>query len=187
MNDDALTRDFDDRSMFREWLERNHASPDGVWIVFTKGSRSFTANDALEEAICFGWIDGQMKSIDGACYKKYFSPRKSKAKWSEKNTALFEKLRSQGKVTEYGMAAFRAPEAPRGAVDKDAMNRSNIEALKTALKGENDALESFENVAPSRQRQMAGFYADAKGEATREKRKARIVDALKAGYKGMLY
>lgn len=187
MNDDALTQEFDDRSMFRKWLEKNHASPEGIWIAFTKGSRSFTADEALEEAICFGWIDGQMKTIDDARYRKYFASRKSKAKWSKKNIDLYGKLCAQGKVTEYGIAAFRAPETGSDDVDRDAMNRSNIDLLKIALKGDEGALELFENVAPSRQRQMAGFYADAKGDATREKRKAKILDALKNNYKGMLY
>lgn len=187
MNDDALTLEFDDRSMFREWLEKHHASPEGIWIVFLKGSRTFTAEEALEEAICFGWIDGQMKSIDDAKYRKYFASRKSKAKWSKKNIDLYGKLRAQGKVTEYGMAAFRAHDTGGDCVDRDAMNRSNIELLKAALEGEEEALALLENAALSRQRQMGGFYAEAKGEATREKRKARIVDALKTGYKGMLY
>ena len=88
MNDDAATYRYESRADFRNWLEKNHGSSAGVWLVFTKGSKSFTVTDALEEAICFGWIDGLMKSIDEHTYRKYFSRRKNKNKWSEKNKEI---------------------------------------------------------------------------------------------------
>ena len=73
-----------------------------MWLVFGKGGGPATlrANEALEEALCFGWIDGQMKSLDETRYKKYFARRTSKSKWSEKNKQLVAELEKQGLMTD---------------------------------------------------------------------------------------
>jgi uncharacterized protein YdeI (YjbR/CyaY-like superfamily) len=187
MNDDAAELRFETRSEFRIWLEKNHGMPGGVWIVFEKGSRRFSANDALEEAICFGWIDGVMKTIDGARYKKYFSRRKDKAKWSEKNIRIFGELERAGLLTEHGVNAFKPASAKGGAAERMDRNVENIRVLSDALQGDGEAATLFENTPPSRKKQLAGFYAEAKTEATREKRKAKIIEALITNDKGMLY
>lgn len=77
---------FPDRASFRQWLSDNGTNSDGVWLLFGKkgGPKTLTANEALEEALCFGWIDGVMKSIDDQSYKKYFASRRANSKWSEK-------------------------------------------------------------------------------------------------------
>lgn len=74
---------FADREEFRNWLQENCMSDIGVWLLFGKagGPRTIKAGEALEEALCFGWIDGQMKRIDDTAYKKYFSMRREKSKW----------------------------------------------------------------------------------------------------------
>ena len=89
---------FSDRAEFRQWLSDNCRSGAGVWLLFGKagGPKTLGAGEALEEALCFGWIDGQMQSIDDTAYRKYFSPRREKSKWSEKNKALAAKLEEQG-------------------------------------------------------------------------------------------
>ena len=94
---DELLR-FEDRAAFRAWLAGNSRTSGGVWLVFGKagGPKTIKAGEALEEALCFGWIDGQMQSIDDTAYRKYFSPRREKSKWSEKNKALAAKLEEQG-------------------------------------------------------------------------------------------
>lgn len=83
---------FSDRAAFRAWLDKNGTSSNGVWILFGKkgGPVTLTAGEALEEALCFGWIDGQMKSIDNKTYKKYFSIRRANSKWSERNKTLLK-------------------------------------------------------------------------------------------------
>ena len=75
---------FTSRNEFRNWLTANGASSDGVWLLFGKsdGPKTLKANEALEEALCFGWIDGQMKSLDNKSYAKYFSRRRQNSKWS---------------------------------------------------------------------------------------------------------
>ena len=95
---------FASREEFREWLCNNCLSSDGVWLLFGKsgGPKTIKAGDALEEALCFGWIDGQMQSIDDKTYKKYFSLRREKSKWSEKNKALVKNLEERGLMTDFG-------------------------------------------------------------------------------------
>lgn len=162
----------------------NRERETGVWLVFTKGSRSFSANDALEESICFGWIDGVMKAIDEKTYKKYFTRRKDRANWSDKNQGVFYRLVKEGLMTEAGMAAYGAePKPKRPPVDADAA----IRALRDALLDDGEALLLFDTKPPSRQKQLGLFYSDAKTDATRARRLTKIAEALKSDYTGMLY
>ena len=98
--------EFRNREEFRSWLQQHSLSDTGIWLLFGKagGPKTLKASEALEEALCFGWIDGQMKSIDDKTYKKYFSLRRENSKWSEKNKALAKNLENQGKMTDYGRA-----------------------------------------------------------------------------------
>ena len=86
--------EFANREEFRKWLSQHCLSDDGVWLLFGKagGPKTIKAGEALEEALCFGWIDGQMQSLDDTSYKKYFSMRRDKSKWSEKNKKLVKSL-----------------------------------------------------------------------------------------------
>ena len=81
---------FSERAAFRAWLEKYSTIGGGVWLLLGKkgGPLTLTAAEALEEALCFGWIDGQIQSIDNMTYKKYFSIRRENSRWSEKNKAL---------------------------------------------------------------------------------------------------
>ena len=98
---------FESREEFREWLGKNHASHNGFWMVFGKTGllKTLKPDEALEEALCFGWIDGQIKSIDQAKYVKKFTPRRKGSKWSEKNKKLVQALTESAKMTASGMAA----------------------------------------------------------------------------------
>ena len=92
------------REEFRRWLNDHCQSEEGVWLLFGKagGPKTIKAGEALEEALCFGWIDGQMKSIDDKSYKKYFSKRREKSKWSQKNKELVKSLEERGIMTDFG-------------------------------------------------------------------------------------
>jgi uncharacterized protein YdeI (YjbR/CyaY-like superfamily) len=85
---------FPDRQSFREWLSKYGTESDGVWLLFGKKEKIVTlsAGDALEEALCHGWIDGQIQSLDDNTYKKYFARRLPKSKWSVKNKELAQTL-----------------------------------------------------------------------------------------------
>jgi uncharacterized protein YdeI (YjbR/CyaY-like superfamily) len=187
MNSTAESHQFENRKAFRIWLGVNYRSSDGIWIIFTKGNKNFTSNDALEESICFGWIDGVMKSIDDTKYKKYFSRRIDKKKWSEKNREIYKRLKDKGLITEFGIDAYQDNDKNNEVVDKNSMHANNIEKLKDALSMESDISKLFENTIRSRQKQLAGFYCEAKTEKTRKRRKEKIIEAIMNNYKGMLY
>ena len=172
MNDNAEIMKFINRNEYRNWLINNHNQPNGIWIALIKGNKLFTANDALEESICFGWIDGLMKSIDEKTYIKYFSKRKDLAKWSVKNIAIYNTLLKSGLMTRDGIDAFKADVDDKKIVmDMD----SKIEVIKTELMKHENVVSLFESKAPSRQKQFAGFYCDAKTDETRIKRINKIL------------
>ena len=106
MKDDQLV--FENRAAFREWLVQNHQKSPGIWLVFSKDAemRTLTANEALEEALCFGWIDGQLRSRGAKEYLKRFTPRRKRSVWSERNRKLARKLTEEGAMTAAGRAAI---------------------------------------------------------------------------------
>ncbi len=89
-------------------MDKHSADNDGIWLLFGKkgGPVTLLASEALEEALCFGWIDGQMQSLDSTKYKKYFARRTAKSKWSDKNKKLAQSLIEQGRMTQQGMDAI---------------------------------------------------------------------------------
>lgn len=183
MKTDIEVKQFLKRDEYRDWLKEHYKQEEGIWILFTKGSKTFTANDALEESICFGWIDGVMKSIDDKTYRKYFSRRKDVKKWSEKNKTIYKKLIENSLMTDSGREVYKPDENAKPAVSMDEM----IQNVKAVLCDDKDFLALFNAKPLSRQKQFAGFYSDAKTDETKNKRKAKIIEALKTNYSGMLY
>jgi len=180
---------FPTRNDFRRWLEQNCLSSGGVWLMFGKpgGSTTLTANEALEEALCFGWIDGQMQSIDDMQYVKYFSLRRKDSKWSEKNKALAEKLEKQGLMTDHGRAKIAEAkangqwDAPKPAPITD----EQIAFVSGLLKGHEPAYTNFLAMPPSVKRAYTGGYFDARTDAGREKRLAWMIGRLNENLKPM--
>jgi uncharacterized protein YdeI (YjbR/CyaY-like superfamily) len=94
---------------FRKWLEENHKSKKEIWLIqYKKATKKPSINyvEAVEEALCFGWIDGLEKSIDGERYALRFSPRRPKSNWTETNKERAKKLIAEGKMTESGRATL---------------------------------------------------------------------------------
>lgn len=181
--------EFRNREDFRNWLTDNCLSEDGVWLLFGKagGPKTIKAGEALEEALCFGWIDGLMQRIDDKTYKKYFSLRRENSKWSEKNKALVEKLEQQGLMTDYGRAKISearengqwdAPKTP-------AVTEEQIDILTQLLKEYEPAYTNFLAMSLSVKKTYARAYFDAKTDAGREKRIAWMVDRLNRNLKPM--
>ena len=172
---------FSDRASFRLWLE-NHVENPGVWLVFGKknGPKTLSAAQALEEALCFGWIDGQMESMGEDRYKKYFAPRRPQSKWSEKNRKLAEKLETQGLMTQHGRKKIDEAKA-RGSYEGEpraAISDEQVEALRAALRPYETALANFDRMTPSVRRAYTGGYFSAKTDQGREKQLARLVERL---------
>ena len=186
MND---TMEFANREEFREWLQENCLSGDGIWILFGKagGPKTIKAGEALEEALCFGWIDGQMKSIDDKTYKKYFSMRRDKSKWSEKNKALTEKLEEQGLMTDFGRKKIEAPKrnGQWDAPKPGAVTEEQIASLSVLLEKYEPACTNFHAMSLSVKKTYTRAYFDAKTDVGREKRIAWMVDRLNKNLKPM--
>ncbi len=150
---------FATRAEFRGWLQENCLSSGGIWLLFgkTDGPKTIKANEALEEALCFGWIDGQMKRIDATTYLKYFSMRRPNSKWSDKNKALAEMLEKQGVMTVYGRA--KIAEAQKNgqweACNNQVVTDAQVAMLSDLLKGHETALLNFQAMSPSVKRTYA--------------------------------
>lgn len=180
---------FPTREAFREWLSNNCLSEDGVWLLFGKadGPKTLKAGEALEEALCFGWIDGQMLSIDEKSYQKYFSMRRENSKWSEKNKALVKELEERGMMTDYGRKKIEEAKQ-NGQWDKPkpaAVTEEQIAMLSALLKEYEPACTNFQAMSPSVKKTYTKAYLDAKTDAGREKRIAWMVDRLNRNLKPM--
>lgn len=181
--------EFANREEFRKWLSDNCLSNDGVWLLFGKagGPKTIKPNEALEEALCFGWIDGKMQSIDNKTYKKYFSMRRDKSKWSEKNKALTKNLEERGLMTEYGRKKIEeAKNNGQWSAPKSLeITEEHISELSTILKEYDFAYTNFQSMSPSVKKTYAKAYFDAKTDDGRKKRIAWMVDRLNRNLKPM--
>ena len=180
---------FSERAGFRNWLTANCLSIDGVWLLFGKhgNPKTIKADEALEEALCFGWIDGQMQSIDDNTYKKYFSMRRANSKWSEKNKALVKSLEARGLMTDFGRAKIEEArqngqwDAPKPA----AITEEQIASLSALLEKYESAYANFQAMPLSVKKTYMRAYLDAKTGAGRERRIAWMVDRLNKNLKPM--
>ena len=180
---------FASRSDFRVWLQDNAETSEGVWLVFgkTKAVISLSANDALEEALCFGWIDGQMKSIDETKYLKYFARRRAKSVWSEKNKKAIELLRSTGMMTVLGEKAVETAKqnGTWDATKGEPVSDEQKEAFAMKLSAYSPAYENFCNMSPSVQRTYTMRFLSFKSEEARQRDFEKIIDRLNNNLKPM--
>lgn len=185
MADDYVFRT---RQDFREWLSLNN-SMQGIWIIFGKDETlvTLTAAEALEEALCFGWIDGLLKKIDESTYKKYFSPRRKGSLWSEKNKKLVNKLINDQRMTTRGIDVIE--QAKRDGTwdivhDREIPDERYHEFEKL-IRGSKTALDNFKKMPRSTKQQFVGLFFEAKKEETRVLRLARLIDLLEKNKKPM--
>ncbi len=184
---DILT--FASREEFRRWLTEHCLSEAGVWLLFGKagGPKTVKAGEALEEALCFGWIDGQMQSIDEKSYKKYFAPRREKSKWSAKNKALVQSLEERGLMTDFGRR--KVEEARKNgqwdAPDPMAVTEEQIAQVSVLLEGREPAWTNFQAMPLSVKKTYTRAWFDAKTDAGRERRLAWMVDRLNKNLRPM--
>lgn len=181
---------FTDREEFRQWLFAHCLSNDGIWLLFGKagGPRTIRAEEALEEALCFGWIDGQMEKIDDKTYKKYFSLRRKNSKWSERNKALAKSLEERGLMTDFGRK--KIDEARKnGRWDapnpQAVITEEQIAGLSALLEGYEPACTNFQAMPPSVRKTYTRAYLDAKTDAGKKRRFAWMVDRLNKNLRPM--
>lgn len=177
-----------DRGKWRAWLTENHSTKNEVWLLFCKqhtGKPSVSYDDALDEALCFGWIDSIVKRLDDERYMRKFTPRKRGSVWSEVNKRRVERLIHEGRMEEAGMT--RVMEAKKSG--EWSKRRAREKQLKVptffgkALTANKKALEHFNALAPSYRRNMVGWVSSAKKEETRKKRLAEVIRVLERGEK----
>ncbi len=180
---------FESRADFRNWLAANCSTSNGIWLVFSKNAdlRTLKASEALEEALCFGWIDGQMKSIDETKYLKYFSMRRKGSKWSDKNKNLVKGLEAKGLITDFGRA--KVEEAKKNgmwdAPKPEPITEEKVQILTELLKGQEPAFTNFTAMSPSVRKNYTGLYFDAKSEDAKKRRLEKIIDRLNLNLKPM--
>ena len=166
---------------WRAWLQANHAVQAELWLaVYKKGSgkTAITYEQAVEEALCYGWIDGLVQAIDEEKYAIRFSPRKPGSIWAESNKRRVEKLIREGRMAEPGLQKVAAAQAS-GEWDA-AARREELEALppdlEEALRAHEGALAAFQALPPSRRKILLWWLTGARRPATRQKRLREIVD-----------
>jgi uncharacterized protein YdeI (YjbR/CyaY-like superfamily) len=166
---------FRGRDDWRAWLAAHHTKAQEIWLVIRKkhtGKAGLTYVDALEEALCFGWIDGILKRIDDEKHTIRFTPRRKNSIWSEQNKKRVGKLIQEGRMTEAGLARIKEAKA-NGQWEKAAV-REDVTVvppeLTAALARNAQARENFERLAPSYRRQFIYWVSSAKRDQTRQKR-----------------
>ena len=171
------------RSQWRKWLEKNHSSFSGVWLIYYKkdsGKRKFNYADAVEEALCFGWIDSLPRKLDHQRAMLKFTPRKPKSVWSKLNKQRIEKLIDQKLMTAAGINKIEAAKNDGSwdtlnHADFHAENNSLPEYLKKALNKNKKALENFHAFASGYRKRLLFWIDSAKTPATKA---ARIKQTL---------
>jgi len=165
------------------WLDVHGEKSDGVWIKFARkasGIPSVVYAEALEVALCHGWIDGQAKSLDETHYLQRFTPRRERSKWSKRNRGKAEQLIAEGRMRPRGLAEVdRARADGRWEAAYDSPKTATVpEDFQRALEAQPRALEFFESLAATKRYSFLYRIEDAKRPATRAKRIAEYVDLL---------
>jgi uncharacterized protein YdeI (YjbR/CyaY-like superfamily) len=168
------------RADWRSWLALHHDRETEIWLVYNKrhtGEPRVEYDDAVEEALCFGWIDSIVRTIDADRYAQKFTPRKAKSKWSESNKERFARMVREGKMTAAGLAKS-PPEENEGVASTPLGAESVPSYIEDALRSSSAAWTNFSNLAPSYRRLYVRWIEDAKKEETRRRRLAEAVGKL---------
>lgn len=171
------------RSEWRDWLEENHANTAGIWFVYYKkqtGKPRVSYDEAVEEALCFGWIDSLPRKFDDERSKLLFTPRKSKSVWSRLNKTRIEQLIENGLMTEIGSAKIEAAQADGSWNILDDSDNLKIPAdLAKEFKSEKAAEKNFDAFSGSVKRTILAWIGGAKQVETRNSRIVKTVEMAK--------
>ncbi|HEY2379702.1 MAG TPA: YdeI/OmpD-associated family protein [Terriglobia bacterium] len=168
-------------AQWREWLMGHHDTESEVWLVFYKpqsGKTSIAYLDALDEALCFGWIDSLIKRLDDQRYARKFTPRKPGSRWSEINRKRYTLLKEAGRLAPPGI---NRPPTERTYGAKPVVPSKVPSYIQTALRQNPKAASYFENLAPSHRKRYVLWIDSAKQEATRTRRLEEAIRMLSAG------
>ncbi|WP_326984669.1 YdeI/OmpD-associated family protein [Chryseobacterium sp. MYb264] len=176
---------FPTQEEFREWLQKNHKTEKELVVGFYKiGTKklSITWSESVDQALCFGWIDGIRKSIDAESYSIRFTPRKPTSIWSAINIKKMDDLTKAGLMTEEGLKAFQLRKEERSAIYSHEKDLATLyPAYEEQFKANKKAWEFFNNQAPSYKKVMLHWITSAKQEKTRISRLEKVIIASENG------
>jgi len=180
---------FEDAASWRAWLDKHHADTNGIWLrVYKKDSGVVTVTraEALDDALCYGWIDGQVNGGgDGLSYLQKFTPRRKRSLWSKRNIEIIARLTEAGLMMPAGLAEVEAAKADgRWAAAYDKPSEMTVpEDFKTELHKYPEAEAFFEGLNKTNKYAIVWQLQTAKTETTRLRRQEKLITMLKAGQK----
>lgn len=170
---------------FRKWLEKHHDEARELWVGYYKkdsGRQSITWPESVDEALCFGWIDGIRKSIDGVSYMTRFTPRRARSIWSAVNIKRVEELAREGRMRPSGERAFAARTENRSGIYAYEQRQTElVEPYAKRLRGNKAAWKFFEAQTASYRKAASWWVLSAKREETRMKRLDILIEDSAAG------
>ena len=181
------TLELHERKEWRDWLEANHASVDEIWLVFYKaaaGKQSIQYAEALDEALCYGWVDSLIKAIDEEKYVRKFTPRKDESNWSLVNKKRVEELIQEGLMTEHGLRKVEAAQRSGkwdAAAQRAELDYTMPEEFSQALREDPHAADTYNNLSMTRQKEFLRWIITAKRAETRKKRVEESIRLLREG------
>jgi uncharacterized protein YdeI (YjbR/CyaY-like superfamily) len=177
-------RYFESRAAFRAWLMENHGRPDELWMGFYKkasGRPSITYSEALDEALCFGWIDGVRQAVDSDRFRQRFTKRRAGSLWSAVNVRRMEALIAEGRVAAPGLEAFEARDTAASQYSRENLPASLSSEYEALLKQRPKAWEFLQAQPPGYRRLVASFVMNARREETRLRRLETLMEACECG------
>lgn len=176
-----------DAAKWRTWLSSHHTDSEGVWLVLAKKGTTrptaLTYDKALDEAICFGWIDGQLGRRDDTTFRRRFTPRQARSAWSQRNVAIAERLRAAGRMHRSGEKEIaKAKKDGRWATAYAGQAKADAPAdLAAALKADPRALAMFQTLTSANRYAILYRIENAKKQETRARRIDQFVEMLARG------
>lgn len=185
MPESFKSKHFKDRSSWEEWLSKNHDLVQEVWMLHYKkhtGKNTISYDDAVEVALCYGWIDGKIRRLDEDTFVRRFTPRRKNSVWSELNKKRAEKMIRQNLMTEAGLQKIE--EARKSGKWDNIQSKNDIKkveaplSFQAALVKNKLALKHFTALSQSYQNQYIAWIVNAKKEETRQRRIGKVIHLL---------
>jgi len=186
--DSVKLHDFKNRKEWRKWLARHHDKESEAWLIHYKkgsGKQRLLHAEAVEEALCYGWIDGQLRSVDKDKFSLRYSPRRKGSVWSGINKSTAQELIESGQMTKAGMEKIEeAKKNGRWASAYSSKRNPTVpEDLRNALSRSRSVSDAFDKLASSQQLQYVFWVDTAKKAETRNKRIDAVVKIMQKGRK----
>lgn len=165
---------------FRAWLEAHHATTDHLWVGYYKKAtkkQSATWEETVEEALCYGWIDGIRKSLDDERYANRFTPRKARSVWSQRNIDMVERLTAEGRMRAPGLAAFAFKDVhPDSGYVPSKLDGAFTHEMEARFKADVGAWDFYQKQPPGYRRQATYWVMSAKREDTQQRRLKTLIE-----------